>query len=77
MLYVEAGGRGLVSLADHPEEWLPQALDALADFVRSGGPLRRLASSGSTASRCSARWSSRCWSSAASARARAALTLSA
>jgi ATP-dependent Lhr-like helicase len=43
LLYVESGGRGLVSLADHPEEWLPQALDALADFVRSGGPLRRLA----------------------------------
>ncbi len=43
VLYVEASGRGLVSLADHPEDWLPQALDALADFVRSGGPLRRLA----------------------------------
>jgi ATP-dependent Lhr-like helicase len=42
VLYVEAGGRGLVSLADHPEEWLPAALDALAGFVRSSGPLRRL-----------------------------------
>ena len=42
VLYVEAGGRGLVSLADHHEEWLPAALDALAGFVRSGGPLRRL-----------------------------------
>ncbi len=42
-LYVEAGGRGLVSLADHADEWLPTALDALAEFVRSGGPLRRLA----------------------------------
>lgn len=44
VLYVEAGGRGLVSLADHSEEWLPEALDALAEFVRSpGSPLRRLA----------------------------------
>jgi ATP-dependent Lhr-like helicase len=43
LLYVESGGRGLVSLAGHPEEWLPRALDALADFVRSGGPLRRVA----------------------------------
>jgi ATP-dependent helicase Lhr and Lhr-like helicase len=43
VLYVESGGRGLVSLADHADEWLPQALDALADFVRSGGPLRRMA----------------------------------
>jgi ATP-dependent Lhr-like helicase len=43
LLYVEAGGRGLVTLADHAEEWLPAALDALAEFVRSGGPLRRLA----------------------------------
>ncbi len=43
VLYIEAGGRGLVSLADHHEEWLPAALDAAADFVRSGGPLRRLA----------------------------------
>jgi ATP-dependent Lhr-like helicase len=43
VLYVEAGGRGLVSLADHPEEWLPAALDALAEFVHGGGPLRRLA----------------------------------
>jgi ATP-dependent Lhr-like helicase len=42
VLYVEAGGRGLVSLADHPEEWLPAALDALAAFVRGGGALRRL-----------------------------------
>jgi ATP-dependent Lhr-like helicase len=42
VLYVEAGGRGLVSLAEHPEEWLPAALDALAEFVRFGGPLRRL-----------------------------------
>ena len=32
-----------MSLADHPAEWLPRALDALAGFVRSGGPLRRLA----------------------------------
>jgi ATP-dependent Lhr-like helicase len=42
VLYVEAGKRGLVSLADHPEEWLPAALDALAAFVRGGGALRRL-----------------------------------
>ncbi|HZO60736.1 MAG TPA: DEAD/DEAH box helicase [Solirubrobacterales bacterium] len=42
VLYVEAGGRGLVSLSDHADEWLPAALDALAEFVRNAGPLRRL-----------------------------------
>ena len=36
VLYVEAGGRGLVR-CDHPRSGCP-ALDALADFVRSGGP---------------------------------------
>jgi ATP-dependent Lhr-like helicase len=42
VLYLEAGGRGLVSLLDPDEEWLRPALAALAEFVRGGG-LRRLA----------------------------------
>ena len=73
VLYVEAGGRGLVSLADHPEEWLPAALDALAEFVRVG---RAAAAPGRRAlgrrAGARARRSRSCWSSAASGPARAA-----
>ena len=42
MLYVEAGGRGLVPLAEPEESWLRPALAALADFVRAGA-MRRMA----------------------------------
>ena len=42
LLYVEAGGRGLVPLAEPEESWLRPALVALADFVRAGG-MRRMA----------------------------------
>jgi ATP-dependent Lhr-like helicase len=42
VLYLEAGGRGLVSLAEPEEELMRPALDALAAFVRSGR-LRRVA----------------------------------
>ncbi len=42
VLYVESGGRGLVSLAPPEPETLRPALEALAGFVRSGG-LKRAA----------------------------------
>jgi ATP-dependent Lhr-like helicase len=42
VLYVEAGGRGLVSLTRPDPDVLRPALEALADFVRSGG-LKRAA----------------------------------
>jgi ATP-dependent Lhr-like helicase len=42
VLYVESGGRGLVSLAPPEPETLRPALEALAGFVRSGA-LKRAA----------------------------------
>jgi ATP-dependent helicase Lhr and Lhr-like helicase len=41
VLYVERGGKGLVTLRDVDEEWLRPALEALADHVRRGR-LKRL-----------------------------------
>jgi len=42
MLYVERGGKGLLPLREVKEEWLREALEALADHVRRGR-LKRLA----------------------------------
>jgi ATP-dependent Lhr-like helicase len=42
VLYVERGGKGLVSLRELNEAWLREALEALADHVRRGR-LKRLA----------------------------------
>ncbi len=42
VLYLEAGGRGLVALAEPDEQWLRPALEALASIVREGG-LKRVA----------------------------------
>jgi ATP-dependent Lhr-like helicase len=42
VLYVERGGKGLVSLRELDDAWLRQALDALAEHVRRGR-LKRLA----------------------------------
>ena len=44
VLYVERGGRSLVSLRDPDEAWLRPVLDALVAYVRGGGGgVRRLA----------------------------------
>ena len=46
VLYVEAGGKGLLPLIEPDEPWLREALDALASFVRKGnlkGHIQRLA----------------------------------
>ena len=43
VLYLEAGGRGLVPLIPADEQWLRPALEALAAFVRGGRGPRRVA----------------------------------
>ena len=70
-LYVERGGRGLATLVDARRRADRPALEALAAFVTAGRASASSRSSASTASPSSAHRSSRCWSSSASARARA------
>ena len=36
VMYVEAGGKGLVTLTEPDDEWLRPALEALAEFVQTG-----------------------------------------
>jgi ATP-dependent Lhr-like helicase len=40
VLYLERGGRGLLTLVDGEDPRLGPALEALADFVRAGGIAR-------------------------------------